>query len=56
MIEPPKEETITSKLEGSQANHNATNIEITHHTDYKNADYDFILEVYKDIMMFGIVK
>ncbi len=31
-------------------------IEITQHIDYKYGDYDFIIEVYKDIMMFGILK
>ena len=35
---------------------NDFNYDVTHHTDYKYGDYDFVLEVYKDLMMFGIVK
>lgn len=31
-------------------------IGVNYHLDYKYADYDFIIEVFRDIMMFSIVK
>ena len=30
--------------------------EINFYTEYQYADYDFLIEVYRDIMMFGICK
>ena len=31
-------------------------IDYSYNTDYKNADFDFVLEVFRDLMMFSIVK
>jgi len=31
-------------------------LEISYSTDLKNADYDFVIEVFRDLMLFSIVK
>jgi hypothetical protein len=32
------------------------NIEVAFSTDYKNADFEFVIEVFRDLMMFSVVK
>ena len=48
---PPKIEKTENGLALKEEN-----IDVTWHLDYKYADYDFIIEVFRDIMMFSIVK
>ena len=31
-------------------------IDLNYFIDYKYGDYDFVVEVYRDLMMFGLVK
>ena len=52
------EESIEAKpvnISGTEDNELA-NIEVNYFIDYRYGDYDFIVEVFRDLLMFSIVK
>jgi hypothetical protein len=56
MIELTKEHKVNYLVPKEEDEINLNDINLNYFIDYKYGDYDFIVEVYRDLMMFSIVK
>lgn len=55
MIQQSKDNKVTVSEE-DENEMTLNDIDLNYFIDYKYGDYDFIVEVYRDLMMFSIVK
>lgn len=56
MIQTSKDNKVTYITPKEENEMTLNDIDINYFVDYKYGDYDFVVEVYRDLMMFSIVK
>ena len=56
MIQASKDNKLDNLVPNDDNEMTLNDIDLNYFIDYKYGDYDFVIEVYRDLMMFSIVK